>query len=199
MKVAVIDYQAGNLRSVENAFRKIGAEVVVTSTDAKAISSADAVVLPGVGSFSQMKELASLEDAIRNAAKEKPFLGICLGMQLLFEGSAESKDKGFGVLSGKLARIKAPKVPHIGWNTLEFTSAGKKSPLFAGLKDNDYFYFDHSFAVKKSDAAIGMTEYGEKFVSAVGKGNLFGLQFHPEKSGESGLSILRNFLSLCKR
>lgn len=198
MKIAVIDYQAGNLRSVENAFRKLGAEVVVTSRGSD-ISSSDAVVLPGVGSFSQVKELSGMREEISAAVKEKPFLGICLGMQLLFEGSAESKDMGFGVFSGKLTRIKAKKVPHIGWNTLEFTAAGKESPLFEGLKNEDYFYFDHSFAVKKSDAAIGMTDYGEKFVSAVGKGNLFGLQFHPEKSGESGLTILKNFLSLCKR
>lgn len=195
MKVAILDYEAGNLRSVQNAFRKLGAEACIITKESE-IKDADGLVVPGVGSFSRVRNIAGMKSAVLKFAREKPFLGICLGMQILFEGSEESREKGLGIFKGKLGKLKAEKVPQMGWNTLEKVG---ESPLLEGIGEKDYFYFVHSYAVKKSAEAIAITEYGEKFVSAVGKGNIYGVQFHPEKSGEKGLAILKNFLALCRR
>ncbi len=194
MEIGIIDYNAGNLKSVQNAFSKLGVETRIVS-EAEGLGKVDGIVLPGVGSFSRSKNLDEMREELLERMEEKPFLGICLGMQLLFEASTESPDKGLGVFRGTLVKLNAPKVPHMGWNNLEID---KKTPLLEGIDENDRFYFVHSYAVMESEKAIALTEYCERFVSAVGEKNVYGLQFHPEKSGEKGLKILENFVSVCK-
>lgn len=197
--IAIIDYGMGNLFSVEKAFVKLGADVAVTS-DAKVIAKADKAVLPGVGAFGDcMKNLEAygLVETIQGfAASGKPFLGICLGLQLLFEESEEAAgSKGLGIFKGKVKKIFAPglKVPHMGWNSLDF---GAKSPLFSGFSENPYVYFVHSYQAVPEDSRLvtAYCEYGGKVTAAVGCGNVQAVQFHPEKSSGAGLSILRNFV-----
>ena len=204
--IAIIDYGRGNLTSVANAFRKIGADAAVTS-DAGNIAAADAVVLPGVGEFSDaMETLAAsrLDEAVKNSiAAGKPFLGICLGYQMLFEYSQEGGNilPGLAILKGGVKRFPESgglKVPHIGWNRIEFR---QPSPLFTGLPAAGAFmYFVHSYYPDPDDRSIvsAETEYGVRFASAVTRGNVSGMQFHPEKSGDAGLLILRNFADLMK-
>lgn len=200
--VAIIDYDAGNIRSVEKAVTLLGHEAVVTR-DRDAILSADHVILPGVGAFGDaMAKLRKYElvDTIREAVeRELPFLGICLGLQLLFESSEEAPGiEGLGLLPGKILRIpdgKGLKIPHIGWNSLTFLNQGR---LFQGIAQGAYVYFVHSFYLQAGDPEIvtASTEYGTVIHASVERGNLFACQFHPEKSSEIGLKILQNFLNI---
>lgn len=200
--VAIIDYDAGNIRSVEKAVRYLGKEVTVTS-EPEEILAADRVILPGVGAFGDaMKRLHAmgLVEVIRQAAgRGTPFLGICLGLQLLFEKSEESPGvPGLGLLQGEILRLpELPglKVPHIGWNSLKYPNPGR---LFRGIPEDSYVYFVHSYYLKAQDEGIvtATTEYGTLVHASVESGNLFACQFHPEKSSETGLTILENFLSI---
>lgn len=200
--VAIIDYDAGNIKSVEKAMVLLGQEVE-TTRDPGVIRNADRVILPGVGSFGDaMGKIRQygLEKVIRQVAEDgTPFLGICLGLQLLFEGSDEAPGvSGLGVLKGEILRIPdvpGLKIPHMGWNSLEFPRKGR---LFRNLPEEPYVYFVHSYYLKAADAGIvtAATEYGVQIHASVEKGQVFACQFHPEKSGDVGLQILRNFVEL---
>ncbi len=189
----------GNLRSVQKAFESVGAKACITQS-AKDIEQADKIVLPGVGamqpameSLKRLKLISSIKEGI---ADKKPFLGICLGLQLLFEESDEGGSvKGLGILKGNVQRFKKLKVPHMGWNTLNIK---KKCPLLAGIKDKTYAYFCHSYYVKPASKNVtaASTDYGIDFTSMICQGNIFGVQFHPEKSQDIGLAILKNFAKL---
>lgn len=202
MMVAIIDYDAGNIRSVEKAVALLGQEVVVTREREK-ILSADHVILPGVGAFGDaMKKLHSygLDSVIREAVDKRiPFLGICLGLQLMFESSEEAPGvEGLGLLPGKIWRIpdgEGLKIPHIGWNSLTFPNSGR---LFQGIGEGAYVYFVHSYYLRADDPQIvkASTEYGTLIHASVERDNLFACQFHPEKSSETGLKILGNFLGI---
>lgn len=196
--VAILDYGAGNLQSVEKALRHIGCPCEVTADPGKLLA-AEAAVLPGVGAFGDaMKNLRArgLEDPIKQfIAADRPFLGICLGLQILFESSEESPGSaGLGVLKGKVVRLPAEsglKIPHIGWNSLAIRKPGG---LFAGISGEPYVYFVHSYYLQAGeDVVTAAAEYGTEIHASVRKGNLFACQFHPEKSGETGLAMLRNF------
>ena len=200
--IAVIDYGIGNLFSVEKAFAYLGAEVKVTSSE-EDLCCADKIVLPGVGAFGDcMKnfEASGLVSALREqAASGKPLLGICVGMQILFEGSEESPEvKGLGLLKGMVRKIDAKglKIPHMGWNSLDITGNRQAGSLFAGLAEHPYVYFVHSYHAVPDDASIvsARTVYGSSLTAAVAKGNIQATQFHPEKSGDVGLQILKNFV-----
>lgn len=200
--IAIIDYGVGNLFSVEKAFVKLGADVTVTS-DEKIIAAADKIVLPGVGAFGDcMKNLnaSGLIPAIFKAIEvQKPLLGICVGLQVLFEGSEESPEaKGLGIFKGQVKKIQAPglKIPHMGWNSLNVLPQKEDMGLFRGLQESSYVYFVHSFQAVPEDKSIitAATEYGEPITAAVAKGQVFATQFHPEKSGDVGLHILKNFI-----
>ena len=195
--VAVVDYGMGNRRSVEKAFEHVGAAVRVTG-DHAAIQDADAVVVPGVGAFPEaMRRLseAGLDDVIRERASHgTPVLGICLGMQLLFEASAEHEGAaGLSLLPGEVTALEAPKLPHIGWNRVALE---RPSGLTAGLGEAAAFYHVHSFVCRPREAGdvVGRGEYGERFASIVERDNVAGVQFHPEKSSRDGLALLRNFV-----
>jgi glutamine amidotransferase len=196
--VALVDYGMGNRRSVEKALEHVGARVARTA-DGGEIAAADAIVLPGVGAFPEaMRRLAALRlvDVIRErAAAGVPLLGICLGMQLLFDSSEEhERAAGLGLLPGTVTRLEAPglKVPHIGWNTVAFE---RPSTLTDGLGDAAAFYHVHTYACRPQEESdvVGRGDYGERFVSIVERGNVMGAQFHPEKSSLDGLALLRNF------
>ncbi len=200
--IAIIDYGAGNLQSVKKALDFIGAESVITDNP-EIINSCGKVLLPGVGSFGDamdsMSKKGLVETVKENALSGKPFLGICLGLQLLFEESEESPNvTGLGIFKGKIKRFPSNlglKIPHIGWNSLEIR---QNDTLFKDIPQNSYVYFVHSYylnADEESDIAT-VTNYGIDFHSAVGKGNIFATQFHPEKSGEVGLQILKNFANM---
>lgn len=197
--VAIIDYGAGNLQSVKKALDYIGAESVITS-DAKIIESSSHVILPGVGSFEDAVNSinsSGLREVIIKSAKEKHFLGICLGLQLLFERSEESPNaEGLGILKGEVVKIpsdKGLKVPHIGWNSIDVLN---DEGIFKDIPQSNYFYFVHSYYIKCDDKDVvsAMTQYGVPIECAVKKGNLSAVQFHPEKSGEVGLQLLKNFV-----
>lgn len=200
--IAIVDYNAGNLKSVEKAMLYLGQKVLVTSRPEE-ILSADKVILPGVGAFGDaMKNLtaAGLDTVLREVAdRKKPLLGICLGMQLLFEESEESPGvKGLGLLPGLILRIpSAPglKIPHMGWNNLKINS-GKS--LYRSVPDSSYVYFVHSYYLKANDPedVAARCEYGVTIDASVESGNLYGCQFHPEKSGDVGLKILSNFADI---
>ena len=200
--IAVIDYDAGNIKSVEKALLSLGQEVTVTAKQDE-ILGADKIVLPGVGAFGDAMEnlrKRQLDAVIREAVeKEIPFLGICLGLQVLFEQSEEAPGvEGLGILKGKICRIpnaEGLKIPHMGWNSLHLQNDGR---LFAGLEENPYVYFVHSYYLKagSEDIVAATTEYGTHIHAAVEKGNLYACQFHPEKSSQTGLKILENFISL---
>ncbi len=200
--VAIIDYDAGNIRSVEKAVALLGHEAVVTGKQ-EMILSADHVILPGVGAFGdamdKLKRFGLIE-TIREAVRRKlPFLGICLGLQLMFESSEEAPGvEGLGLLPGKILRIpdgEGLKIPHIGWNSLKFPNQGR---LFRGIAEDAYVYFVHSYYLQADDPQIvtATTEYGTLIHASVERDNLFACQFHPEKSSEPGLMILQNFLNL---
>lgn len=199
--IAIVDYGMGNLRSVTNAFGRIGADVAVTR-DLKTIADARAVVLPGVGAFGKCVENLKgfgLFDFLKDEiARGKPYLGICLGMQILLESSEEAPGvQGMGVIKGSVVRFRGEiKVPHMGWNSVEVVKPG---PIFDSIPNGSYFYFVHSFypAPTEEDVSATITEYGVKFTSSIQKGNIFASQFHPEKSQGIGLGLLRNFVTLC--
>ena len=200
--IAIIDYDAGNIKSVEKALQKLNAEVVITK-DAEEILQADKVILPGVGAFGDT--MANLKkyglDKVIHQVVEKgtPFLGICLGLQLLFERSDETPGAiGLGVLEGEVLRIPDKdnlKIPHMGWNSLHLQNQGR---LFQGISEQSYVYFVHSYYLKAKDEDIvkTTTDYGVNIHASVEKGNVFACQFHPEKSSEVGLQILKNFVEL---
>ena len=200
--IAIIDYDAGNLRSVEKALQYLGKETIVTR-DPEQIRKAEKVILPGVGAFGDaMKKLQEyhLDTLIHEIADSgKPLLGICLGLQLLFEESEESPGvEGLGILEGKIRRIPEGdglKVPHIGWNSLHLEHNGR---LFRNIPENSYVYFVHSYYLEAKDPEIvkASTEYGVHIHASVEKNNLFACQFHPEKSSETGLQILKNFAEM---
>ncbi|HSQ93378.1 MAG TPA: imidazole glycerol phosphate synthase subunit HisH [Methanoregula sp.] len=198
-KIAIIDYGLGNLRSVIRGLEKAGARAVITC-DAKEIASADGLVLPGVGAFCEgMEQLGPLQATVVEASRQVPLLAICLGMQMLLETSEEHGiHKGLGLIPGAVKRFprgSGQKVPHMGWNTL--TIDHKDNPLFAGFRQDEYMYFVHSFyAETRPEFTITTTEYICPFASTVGRGNVFGVQFHPEKSGAAGLRLLNNFIGL---
>ncbi len=201
--IAIVDYGVGNLFSLISSFKKIGADIVVTA-DPQVISAADGIILPGVGAFEDAAK--KLSDSgldkviIAETKKGKKLMGICLGMQMLFEKSFEyGEHKGLGLLKGNIVPMKNSipenlKIPHIGWNALHFTS---ESNLFKYIKPNDCVYFVHSFyATDCEDSVIATAEYGKELTAAVQKDNVMGCQFHPEKSGEVGLNILRAFCEM---
>ena len=197
--IAVIDYGVGNLFSVEKAFAAIGEEVKVTG-EAEDLKTADKLVLPGVGAFGDcMKNLEAtglIPIILEQITNKKPLLGICVGLQILFEGSEESPNaKGLGVFKGMVKRINAPqlKIPHMGWNAVS-----TQDKLFKGLKENPYFYFVHSYHAVPEDRSLitATTEYGETLTAAVASGNIYATQFHPEKSGDVGLQVLKNFVNI---
>ncbi|WP_298463876.1 imidazole glycerol phosphate synthase subunit HisH [uncultured Mitsuokella sp.] len=200
--IAVIDYGVGNLFSVEKAFAALGADVRVTSDEA-VIRAADKIVLPGVGAFGDcMKNLEAsglIPVLLDCVAAGKPLLGICVGLQILFDGSEESPGvRGLGLIPGLVKKIQAPglKVPHMGWNSLAIREPRQKADLFAGLGEKPYVYFVHSYHAVPEDPAVitSVTEYGEQLTASVAKGNVQATQFHPEKSGDVGLHILKNFI-----
>lgn len=200
--VAIIDYDAGNIKSVEKAVSALSEEVIVTR-DREQILSADKVILPGVGAFGDaMEKLNSygLVEVIHEVVKRKiPLLGICLGLQLLFERSDESVGvEGLGVLKGEILRLPDKpglKIPHVGWNSLSFPNRGR---LFQGILEDSYVYFVHSYYLKAADEKIvtASAEYGTTIHASVEKDNIFACQFHPEKSSATGLAILKNFISI---
>jgi glutamine amidotransferase len=197
--IAIVDYGMGNKRSVEKALEHVGARPLITA-DHDELRAADAVIVPGVGAFPEaMRRLraAGLDAVVSERAEAGvPLLGICLGMQLLFESSTEHEGAtGLGLLAGDCTALAAPKLPHIGWNEVEFT---RESPLLAGLGGAAAFYHVHSFVCRASDESdvLGRGDYGERFVSVVERGNVMGAQFHPEKSSRDGLALLRNFARL---
>ncbi len=198
--VAIIDYGVGNLFSLQCSLKKIGVDAIVTK-EPEEIKKADRIILPGVGAFgdaSKKLKSSGLVDLITEQAKSgKPFLGICLGMQLLFEKGYEyGEHDGLGFLKGKVVALEGQidaslRIPHMGWNALDFKN---NSPLFKYINDGDYVYFVHSYyATECDDSVIATSEYGIPVTAAVGKGNIFGCQFHPEKSGDVGLKILKAF------
>ena len=198
---AILDYDVGNLKSVTNAMRYLGFDTRITSDPAE-LERADAIILPGVGAFPDAAEklrVPGLDKTLLTQAEKKPILGICLGMQLLFDRGEEIRPcAGLGLVHGSVRRLETDrKLPHIGWDSLAFQN---HSPLFRGLDDGVYVYFVHTFcgvADRESDV-IARTEYGPSVVAAVSCGNVYGCQFHPEKSGETGLVILKNFGELNK-
>jgi len=201
MRVTVIDYKAGNLTSVLKTLKHLGAETVVTDGDLSLVESAARIVLPGVGHFAATERLdkTGLTVAIRAAiARGVPFLGICVGMQWLYSGSTEAPDQaGLGQFPESCTRFaeSTEKVPHVGWNSIE-VSAGSR--LLADVKPGEFVYFTHSFKAPVTADTAAITNYIEPFSSAVERENVFGVQFHPEKSGDTGLRILKNFLEVGK-
>ncbi|AYB47065.1 glutamine amidotransferase [Paenibacillus sp. cl141a] len=201
MAIAIVDYGMGNLHSVSKAVERLGYQPLVTG-EREELLAADGIILPGVGAFGdameQLRE-ASLDSVMKEAAESgKPLLGICLGMQLLFSRSEEhGKYEGLDILPGSVVRFAGGdyKVPHMGWNSLQFEK--REHPLFAGLEEG-HVYFVHSYHVLPEVQAdlLAVTDYGQPVTAIVGRGSVYGMQFHPEKSGELGMSLLRNFLAL---
>ena len=197
--VTIIDYGSGNLRSVQKALERIGVEAVI-SDDPQRVSEAERVVLPGVGAFDDaMRELRArglVEPIVAHVRADKPFFGICMGLQLLFETGWEGgENRGLGLLEGDVARFDLPtgmKVPHMGWNTVEWRPAAGRFAQSPG----DWYYFVHSYTARPRDASViaGVTGYGGEFCAAVARGRLFATQFHPEKSQETGMRLLRAFV-----
>jgi glutamine amidotransferase len=195
--IAVIDYKAGNLTSVMKALTALRAVAQVTE-DPAVVRAAEHVVLPGVGHFAATARLheTGMKDAVQEVvARNVPFLGICVGLQWLFEGSTEADTvPGLGAMRGVCTRFsETHKVPHVGWNTLQ---PAPQSQLLAGLPAQTFVYYTHSYRAPVVDETVGVTEYAGPFSGAVERGNLFGVQFHPEKSGDAGLQVLRNFLAV---
>lgn len=204
-EIVIIDYEAGNLRSVQKAFEFLGFNAVLTN-DKNLIRDAKGVVLPGVGSFDHViSELRknNMETVIEQSiALGKPYLGICLGYQILFESSEEGNLPGLGILEGKVVRFNFPKssgisVPHMGWNRISLQRSA--SLFFKDVQEGSFMYFAHTYypVPKNKDLISSLTDYGTMFASSVTKEKIFGVQFHPEKSGKFGLQILKNFAGLC--
>lgn len=204
--IAIVDYGVGNIFSLYSSFKHIGATVELTS-DPAVIASAEKIILPGVGAFEDAREklrASGLEEAVlREVRAGKPMLGICLGMQMLLDKSYEyGEHEGLGLIPGKVVSMepvvpKGYKVPHIGWNSLQFPKDRPKHPIFRDVAEGDFVYFVHTFyATDCEEATIATTEYGAELTAAVAKDNVIGLQFHPEKSGEVGMRILRAFVDM---
>ncbi len=204
-RIAVVDYGAGNLVSIDQALRAAGADVVIARAEPD-LQGADGLIVPGVGAarpaMERLRRRGLVEPIRRWIAADRPFLGICLGMQLLFDGSDEDGARTLGVLPGRTVRlVDAPHLPHIGWNAVR---RRRSHPLFAGVATDAPFYFVHSYAPRPAgpdaaDVALAVTDHGPDFVSAVARGRLAGVQFHPERSGGDGLRLLANFASLAGR
>ena len=213
--IVVIDYGMGNLRSVQKAFEKFCSSVIV-SASAKDILRADKIILPGVGAFkiamNELKKRGLIDPIKESIEKGKPFLGICLGLQLLFSeseegsprfaGEAGGRIKGLDIIKGKVKRFKEKdglKIPHIGWNTIRGKGQGTRDKVMNKIPDKSYMYFVHSYYVAPKDKGVILceTDYGENFTSGVRKDNIYGFQFHPEKSQSAGLKIVENFVNLC--
>ena len=199
MRLGVIDYGASNIHSVARALQSLGSKVSIVDTPDK-FKNIDKLVFPGQGSMGscviKLKETEMINPLLE-AIKSKPFLGICLGLQILFNSSEESEEKGLGVINGCITKIKDVnkenlKIPHMGWNKVKIE---KKHKLFSGIEDNQFFYFVHSFVASNTETSITTTHYGEEFVSSLATENIFATQFHPEKSGEIGLKFLENFIN----
>ncbi len=204
--IAIIDYGMGNLKSVVKGFKKVGADARITS-DSQVIDDARAIVLPGVGAFGEcMKNLSNrslIEVIVRSLEKGKPYLGICLGLQVLFSEAEEfGKCRGLDIFQGKVVKFtfdeKGKKIPHMGWNTITIVN---RPPILSGISDNAFVYFVHSFYVVPSDQTViaATTDYGISFTSMVWKDNVFATQFHPEKSQELGLRILKGFAEFVQK
>ena len=199
--IGIIDYGMGNLRSVEKAFAFIGREAFVSS-DPRRLRSADGIVLPGVGAFGdaiqELEKRELVEPIVESLQGGKPFLGICLGCQLLFDSSEESPGcNGLGIIPGEVIRFaRGVKIPHMGWNDITFSGS---HPVLKGVEEGSFFYFVHSYYVRprSEEYTLTTTEYGAPFVSAVAADNLVAFQFHPEKSSTTGLRLLDNFAALC--
>ena len=201
-KIVIIDYGMGNLRNVQRGFERIGLEARLTRNK-KEIQKASAIVLPGVGAFKDcmknMEKYGLVEPLLQSIEKGKPYLGICLGLQILFSESEEfGSHKGLGLIKGKVVKFKPDqehKVPHMGWNTVEIE---REAPMLQGIVNGDFFYFVHSYYVIPEEIQwiSTLTDYGKPFVSSIWKENLFGTQFHPEKSQHKGLRILENFVKM---
>ena len=202
--IAIINYGVGNLFSLQSSLKYIGQEVLVTA-DPETIEAADRIILPGVGAFEdaakKLRESGMADIVVRQAKAGKPLMGICLGMQLLFEKSFEyGEHEGLGLIKGNIVPIKGAvpanyKIPHIGWNALEFK--GEKNPLFKYINEGDHVYFVHSYyGADCEESTIAVTEYGAPLTAAVADGKVYGCQFHPEKSGNVGLDILRAFCEI---
>ncbi len=200
--IKIVDYGMGNLRSVQKAFEKLGVEAAIC-TKAANLLDAQKMVLPGVGAFrdaiGELKKQGMVEPILKHIEADKPFLGICLGLQLLFDVSYEDGQwEGLGIIPGKVVRFENQpglKIPHMGWNRLQIT---EQFPLMNGIPNESHFYFVHSFYVVPNDdsVVVAYTEHGTRFVSAIGRRNLFATQFHPEKSQRLGLKLLRNFAAM---
>lgn len=204
MNIALIDYRAGNLTSVRKALGAVGAEVY-TPEQAGDLQRADGIIVPGVGHFNVTATLdAAWREAVRAHVvdRKRPLLGICLGLQWLFEGSEEAPDlPGMGLLPGHCHLLRAPdlKVPHVGWNTLDTVAEGAAAPrVLRDVPDQAYAYFTHSYVAPVTDACVATTTHGQTFAAVVERGLVMGAQFHPEKSGDVGLAILRNFVTLAE-
>lgn len=204
--IAIVDYGMGNLRSVEKGFKKVGIDVTVTS-DPKIVDNASAIVLPGVGAFrdciKNLSDLSLTEAVVRSIGKGKPYLGICLGLQVLFSESEEfGRCRGLDVFKGKVVKFRfeefGGKVPHMGWNNINIIN---RPPVLSEIPDNSFFYFVHSFYVVPEDKSIiaATTDYGVAFTSMIWKDNVFATQFHPEKSQGLGLKVLTGFGEFVKK
>ena len=204
--IAIVDYGVGNIFSLYSSFKYIGAEVVLTS-DPEEIKKADKIILPGVGAFAdaakKLRDSGLADVAVKEVKNGKPLLGICLGMQMLFERSFEyGEHQGLGLIKGDIVSMEGVvpanyKIPHIGWNGLHFPKDKAKSPIFKYINENDCVYFVHSyFGTNCDESVIATTEYGAELTAAVAYKNVYGVQFHPEKSGEVGMKILKAFCEM---
>lgn len=195
--IALLDYRAGNLASVGKALAHVGADVIVTNSP-RLLRDADGIVVPGVGNFVATEAIEpAIRAALQECARAKPLLGVCLGLQFLFDGSQEAPGAvGLGVIHGHCAKLlPTQKVPHVGWNTVEVV---RDSRILKGIPDQTSFYFTHSYAAPVTSACVGRTDYTAPFAAAVEDGLIFGVQFHPEKSGEAGLKVLENFMTIVR-
>jgi glutamine amidotransferase len=195
-RIAVLDYGSGNLHSVSRALAAVGGDVTVTA-DADDVRGADALVIPGVGHFGQcvgaLRDTGLDRAALDVVATGRPVVGVCVGMQILFDGSEEAHEPGLGVLPGRVRKLPdSVKVPHMGWNTVTWR---REHPLTAGIPDGTFFYFVHSYAADDADdAVLGVAEHGRRFAAAAARDNVFATQFHPEKSGDAGLHLYENLV-----
>lgn len=210
ISIGLIDYHKGNIRSVAKAFEGCGCNVVVTD-DPQQLDTFDGVVLPGVGAFTDaantLQSLGMTEPLRKYIALERPFLGICLGMHLMFEGGTEhaqgAPTRGLGVIEGVVDAMPAEsadgvrfKIPHVGWNRIQKTALGAESPILRNVEDGEHFYFTHSYIAPESDATIAESTHSVTFPCAVQRGLAFGVQFHPEKSSDAGLELIKGFVDV---